>query len=342
MNITEVKGAGSDEFRQYIQRNPRTLVYAEPRFLALVGEHLEARCSWLVARRRGEIVGLLPFLEKDGPMGSAFNSLAYFGSNGGVIQASQDADSKLALINAFYNMAAAAQAASATIISNPLEGDSDFYDAHIAHDFCDERIGQITHLPSSEEDLIARFDDPRPRNIRRAIREGVTVARGASEALEFLFNTHAANMTAIGGLAKKRSFFDSIPAKMHAEDWTVFTASIEGKPVAALLLFYFNRTVEYFTPVIIESYRNTQALALVIHEAMCDAIRRGFTGWNWGGTWLSQGGVYDFKKRWGTSEYRYFYYTRVMNSELKTCNPAYLLEHYPGFYLLPFDRLPES
>lgn len=342
MNITEVKGAGSDEFRQYILRNPCTLVYAEPRFFGLVAEHLEARCSWLVARQRGEIVGLLPFLEKDGPLGPAFNSLAYYGSNGGVIQKNQDTDAKSALIDAFYNMAADVKAASATIISNPLEGDSDFYDAHAAHDFRDERIGQITHLPSSDEDLIARFEDPRPRNIRRAIKEGVTVARGATEALEFLFHTHAANMAAIGGLAKKRSFFDSIPAKMHADDWAVFTASLEGKPVAALLLLYFNRTVEYFTPVIIESHRNTQALALIIYEAMRDAVQRGFANWNWGGTWLSQGGVYDFKKRWGTSEYRYFYYTRVMNPDLKTCKPEYLLEHYPGFYLIPFDRLPES
>ena len=341
-NITTVMGAGGDEFRQYILRNSRTLVYSEPRFLELVAEHVGARCAWLVARRKGEIVGLLPFLEKDGPLGPVFNSLAYYGSNGGVIQVNQETGSKSALIDAFYTTAVDAKAASATIISNPLEGDSDFYDAHIEHDFRDERIGQITHLPSADEDLIARFEAPRPRNIRRAIRGGVTVTRGATEALEFLFNTHAANMAAIGGLAKKHSFFDAIPTKMQTGDWTVFTAMLDGKPIAALLLFYFNRTVEYFTPVIIESHRNTQALALVIYEAMCDAIQRGFTNWNWGGTWLSQGGVYDFKKRWGTSEYRYYYYTRVMNSELKTCKPSYLLEHYPSFYLVPFNRLTES
>lgn len=338
-NITTITGAGGDEFRQYILRNSRTLVYAEPRFLDLVAEHVGARCAWLVARRKGDIVGLLPFLQKDGPLGPAFNSLAYFGSNGGVIQAIQDTHSKSALINAFYNTAADAKAASATIISNPLEDDSDFYDAHLEHDFRDERIGQITHLPLLHEDLITRFEDPRPRNIRRAIKEGVTVARGATESLEFLYNTHAANMAAIGGLAKKRSFFDAIPTKMHTGDWSVFTAALDGKPIAALLLFYFNRTVEYFTPAIIESYRNTQALALVIYEAMRDAIKRGFTNWNWGGTWLSQGGVYDFKKRWGTSEYRYFYYTRIFNCELKNSTPSYLLEKYPGFYLVPFNRL---
>jgi hypothetical protein len=339
INISKTDGVGDGGIREYSLRNPRTLVYSEPRFLKLVSGQLGARCHWIVARREGLITGLLPFLVKEGPLGPSFNSLAYYGSNGGVIQAENDVASKVALVDSFYEMATDAKAVSATIIINPLEGDSEFYNSHVVHDFRDERIGQITHFPARAEDLLGSFDDPRPRNIRRAIKEGVTVVRGGLEALDFLYSTHVDNMTAIGGIAKKRAFFDAIPATMEADDWAVFTASLDGKPIAALLLFYFNRTVEYFTPVIVESHRNTQALALVIYEAMRDAMQRGFTNWNWGGTWLSQGGVYDFKKRWGTSEYQYFYYTRVINTELTSCEPAFLMEHYPGFFLIPFNRL---
>ncbi len=337
--VTTIAGAGGSEFREYVLRNPRTLGYAEPRFLGLVAEHLGARCSWLVARREGAITGVLPFLVKDGPLGPAFNSLAYYGSNGGVIQAEHDIDAKSALVDAFYSMAANAEAASATIITNPLEGDSEFYDAHAGQDCRDVRIGQITHFPARAENLLGSFENPRPRNIRRAIKEGVTVARGGAEALEFLYRTHVDNMTAIGGIPKKRTFFDAIPARMDAGDWAVFTASLSGEPIAGVLLFYFNKTVEYFTPVIMEKHRNTQALALTIYEAMLDAMARGFTNWNWGGTWLSQGGVYDFKKRWGTSEYRYYYYTRIYNRDLAASKPAFLLEHYPGFFLIPFNQL---
>lgn len=340
--VAIIKGSGGDEFRDYILQNPRTLIYSEPRFLHLLEQHLDAHCSWLVARRNGEIVGLLPFLEKDGPLGAVFNSLAFYGSNGGVIQNIQDAESKSSLIDAFYQNALDAKASSATIITNPLELDSDFYNSKIVYDYRDERIGQITHLPFSEQELISRFQNPRPRNIRRAIKEGVEVERGTTDALPFLYETHAANMSAIGGLAKERSFFDAIPISMHKDDWAVFTATVDGKPIAALLVFYYNRTVEYFTPVVVETYRSTQALALVIYEAMRDAIKRGFVNWNWGGTWLSQGGVYDFKKRWGTSEYRYYYYTRIFNPELKASSPAYILKNYPGFYLAPFNQLANS
>lgn len=339
INIDIIEGAGGEELRGYMLLNPSTLVYAEPRFLDLITHHLCANLIWMVARRNSKIVGFLVFIVKDGPLGPVFNSLPYFGSNGGVIQAEEDIASKTALIDAFYKMAINQGAVSATIITNPLENDAEFYESKVKYDFRDERIGQITHFPDRIEDLIKSFDDPRPRNIRRATNMGITVSRGGVEAIEFIYRTHVANMTAIGGTAKSSEFFNSIPDYMDDGDWAIFTAFLDGKPIAALLLFYFNCTVEYFTPVIIESHRNTQALALVIYTAMCDAMTKGFANWNWGGTWLSQGGVYDFKKRWGTSEYRYFYYTRVMSDKLILSESKFLVEHYPGFFLIPFREL---
>ena len=71
----------------------------------------------------------------------------------------------------------------------------------------------------------------------------------------------------------------------------VYIGSRDDQPIAALLVFYFNGTAEYFTPVIKSEHRNTQALALVIYEAMKDAVsQKGCKNWNWGGTWLNQGG----------------------------------------------------
>ena len=207
------------------------------------------------------------------------------------------------------------------------------------YDFRDERIGLITHLPKDKEELLSRFENPRPRNIRKAIKEGICISKGQSNSLEFLFNTHLANMNSIGGLAKKREFFDLIPIYMDSNDWMVFTASLNEKPVAALLIFYYNNTVEYFTPVVVETYRNTQALALLIYEAMRDAIDRGYSNWNWGGTWLSQGGVYNFKKKWSTREYAYYYYTKIFNDEIYEVKSNYLISNYYGFFTIPFKHL---
>ena len=342
LKIELTNGAGGVNELNYITKNPNTLVYSNPRFIRLVEDHLKAKSKWLTGRRGGNVVGMMPYIISEGVYGPVFNSLAYFGSNGGVIQHSNDVEAKASIIDTFFKEAAAAKAAAATVISNPLESDYKFYENAIDGYMVDKRIGQITHLPpiEDEEGLIRHFQDPRPRNIRRAIREGVVVVKQRDEdAISFLYETHLSNMTAIGGLPKSKSFFTSIPEHMNEDEWAIFVANREGKPIAALLVFYFNNTVEYFTPVILEKYRNTQALALIIYIAMKDAIHHGYKNWNWGGTWLSQGGVYNFKKRWGTSEYNYFYYTKLYNEEILNCTPSVLLQNYPGFFVVPYKYL---
>jgi hypothetical protein len=333
---------GGQDIHDYLLRNEKSLLYANPRFIGLVAEHLFAQSVWLLARRNGELVGVLPYLIKAGPLGAVFNSLAYFGSNGGVIQHNIDDEAKSALVDTFYSQALINKACSATLITNPLEQDAQFYNDAIDYDHRDERIGQITHFGNvgSEDDLLKLFEDPRPRNIRRAIKEGVTIEKSQShEAVDFLFRTHEQNIHAIGGLSKDKAFFDEISKHMQNHEWAIFTAYLNGKPVAALLLFYFNRTVEYFTPATVEIYRGCQPLSLAIYRAMLDAVEHGFVNWNWGGTWLSQGGVYDFKKRWGTRDYPYFYYTKIFNSDVTQQSTQFLLEHYKGFFVIPFCRL---
>lgn len=326
----------------YARRNPNSLLYVSQRYIDLTAGHLDARPSWLVARRGADVVGYLPFMTKEGPLGPVVNSMAYYGSNGSVVQAECDDQAKAALIERFYDDAAQDGACSATLITNPLEHDAEFYEGHCRATYRDERIGQITQLPSADakDTLMSLFSNPRPRNIRRAMKEGIQVeARQDDAALDFLFKTHVVNMEAIGGLSKSWSFFADTKAKMAPEDWTIYVATLDGEPISALLLFYFNKTVEYFTPVTVERFRNAQPLALIVHDAMLDAIDAGFAYWNWGGTWKSQGGVYDYKKRWGTTDHPYFYYVRLLNEAVLQQAPDALLEQYPGFYVLPFGEL---
>lgn len=324
LTVEERPGPGGDEELGYVLRSPASLFYANPRFIGLVARHLEARAGWLVARRHGRLAGLLPFVAKTGPLGEVRNSLAYYGSHGGVIQAAPDEEAKLALVRAFYS----APACSATIVANPLEADDEFYRLHSGYTDRDERISQVSHLPT------ARLQDPRPRNLRHARKLGVQVEETRS--LDFLVVWHEENLRALGGRPKARTFFEAVERELEPGDWRVFQARWEGRPVAALLLFYFNRTVEYYTPVLVPEHRSTQALSLVIWEAMEEARSAGYELWNWGGTWLSQRGVYDFKRRWGARESRYGYYTKVSDESLRKRAPEYLLEHYRGLYVIPF------
>jgi hypothetical protein len=158
--------------------------------------------------------------------------------------------------------------------------------------------------------------------------------------LDFLIDTHRENVGKLGGIYKDKNFFEIVIDNfLPGKEYKLFVAYLDGRPIAALLLFYFNKTVEYFTPVIKEEYRSLQPLSKLIYEGMKDALKDGYKHWNWGGTWKAQEGVYRFKKRWGTSDYPYFYYTKIYDKGLLDLSKEELLSEYPHFFVLPFDKL---
>ena len=72
---------------------------------------------------------------------------------------------------------------------------------------------------------------------------------------------------------------------------------------------------------------------------MTDAAARGFTRWNWGGTWLTQEGVYRFKKKWGARERRYHYYVTINDRTFLQRSAADLSAGYPWYYTVPYGSL---
>ena len=99
--------------------------------------------------------------------------------------------------------------------------------------------------------------------IRKAMKLGVVVReeRG-SEAFRFLIETHQENMRDIGGQPKANRFFELIQEMwVCGSDYRVYTAWQGESRVAALLVLYFNRVVEYCTPVIKKEFRDLQGLS---------------------------------------------------------------------------------
>jgi hypothetical protein len=73
---------------------------------------------------------------------------------------------------------------------------------------------------------------------------------------------------------------------------------------------------------------------------MQEAVRRGCTIWNWGGTWVSQLGVYRFKSRWNTTDARYRYFIKEYQPDaFRDRQRGELLDAYPFFYAIPFHLL---
>lgn len=349
--LTEDVVAAYDEFLNSVGS---ALLYASSAYRDFLKRILtESQDFYFVAREGGIIVGALPsFIKYNSAYGNVLNSLPFYGSNGGVIvspEASDVGGVKKALLNAFHALAVDESVVASTLISNPLDEDQAFYDEHAQHTLLDERIGQLSPLPNGWSDaseletaLLTMLHGKTRNSISKAQRSDVTVRHsGAPQDMTALATLHRENIEAVGGLAKPYDVFAAIRETFTYDvDYRVYVAEKDNMMIGAVLVFFYNRTAEYYTPATTASHRVYQPMSLMIYEAMQEATRRGCRYWNWGGTWLTQDGVYQFKSRWGTQDLRYYYYVREYGgASLRRLPLKEILSEYPYFYVLPFRVL---
>jgi lipid II:glycine glycyltransferase (peptidoglycan interpeptide bridge formation enzyme) len=209
-----------------------------------------------------------------------------------------------------------------------------------AHDWVDQRIGQLSDLPEGGRDaVLAAVSSEARANVSKARRRGVS-AEIDNDAFDVLQHIHAANMEAIGGVPKASEFFAALRGRLRAgSDYDLWVARRAGLVTAALLVLRFNGVAEYFCSgtYLDEKVHNPHAALLA--AALGHESELGTRTWNWGGTWLSQHSVYRFKRKWGAREARYRYFTTVNDRELLATTPERLLERFPRFYVAPFGAL---
>jgi hypothetical protein len=340
IRIETLRLDGQDRYERYLLRRPDSLFYSSSKYKNFLKSLLACEEEYLLAVDGREVCGILPLLYMYAGTRRLYNSLPYYGSNGGVLADSPEASQ--ALIGAYNEIAHAQSTLGATIVSNPF-ADQDH--KGVVHNFTDTRIAQFTCLSQANDartDLLQRLESSARRNIRKAVTEGVTVEKDAAQ-IDWLRRTHQDNMRSIGGIPKSDAFFQEVPRNFSiGDDYDIYTAKLGSETVAALLLFYYNRTVEYFTPAISSEHRSIQPLSAIVMEAMVDAAERGFRWWNWGGTWVTQDGVYRFKRKWGAQERRYTYFTQLNDQDMLNWLPNTIVSSFPGFFVAPFSVLRNS
>ena len=348
MKIEVLNSEYEESYEKFLLKNFGTLFFVSNKYRKFLKEFLQSEDLYFLAiNDNGEIVGALPsFLKRNKKYGNVINSLPFYGSNGAVVEFNGNTEVKKNLLEKFYQNARADNCISSTIITSPLDNNVEFYENNCPKGLIDKRIGQIVDLSlikkNPAEELMDIFHSKTRNMIRKAEKSELKISVDNSEAAwDFLIKTHIASIKALNGIPKPERFFKLIPKYFESgKDYKIWIAlNKDETPIAALLCFYFNKTVEYFTPVVVEEYRSIQPLSLLVYQAMIDAVKQGYYWWNFGGTWLTQDGVYHFKKRWGTEDKYYYYLTNLFNENILKLPKEELLKEYPYFYVVPFNQL---
>lgn len=334
----------------YAMRHTRSLFNCSIQFRRFLLNLLGPHCVpfYLVAKDAGLIVGILPAFVCKGVAGPVLNSMPWFGSNPGVLA---DYDQiKEQLLKAFMDIAEWTKCISATFISPPYE-QTDFYDRFFEGygiqgiQTGDSRVSAITTFPEYKDDVqfyeaLMKQIHPKTRNqVRVAMRSCTVWENTSSDEIKWLKDMHRQNMEQIGGPVKDREFDIITSTFEHEKEFKFYYATDpDDNIMAALLLKYFNQTVDYMTPAVDPKYRGRNPMHALICQAMMDAAEKGFKYWNWGGTTIpGQEGVLHFKSRFGADLNMYKYYTHVFKPISAT--KEFLAENYPYFYVLPYNQI---
>ena len=344
MKTVELSKPFVDKYSSFIERTEKTSIFYSDKYRILLKTFMRQEDHYILSvNQKEEILGVLPaFIFKNERYGNILNSMPFYGSNGGILEFAGNTEVKRELVSAFERLAKDTNCAASTIVSSLFDEGDGFYRDAAGYDYKDDRIGQVTELTRGQnmENLMGTFHHKTRNMIRKALKNNVAVSLdNSASAFRFLVDTHKENMATIGGLAKEEVFFECVRSVLKSgEDYNIYTAYLDKRPVAALLLLYFNKTVEYFTPVIKAGFKDMQPLSLLIFEAMKDAVDRGYKYWNWGGTWLTQEGLYRFKKRWSAQNRPYYYFTKIYDDKILRLSKEEVLREYPYFYVYPFDK----
>jgi hypothetical protein len=331
----------------FLHRNDNALIHYSGAYMRFLSRAIpKAELQYFSAFDGDRLIGVVPFARLNDPkLGTAINSLPFFGSHGGVLVDNDLPDGGSGVLNSLYESFLAESqscgAATVTVIENSFSPLSNSAISRLNIDVVDDRIGQITSLPAggdTEEKLFASFHVKTRNAIRKGQKSGQIIELCENvENLAWLQCVHEQSIRSLGGVPKTLEIFESLIAEFPlGTSSRLYVGRIDGEPVSGLLLLLYQDMVEYFTPVVVEEHRDKQVLSGLIFRAMTELAKEGYRVWNWGGTWRSQEGVYRFKSRWGAAERPYRYFNRLTDSNFKSHSREVLTQAFPFFYLFKY------
>lgn len=309
-----------------------------------------SRDFYLGAFEDEKLVAALPLFRAEGPLGAVYNSLPFFGSHGGLVFADDCHNEEAAsqIKDRLIFQLQAENALACTVIEPLFSASPSKFDSP---DWMksQERLGQFNLFQQAEippfqpGDLLTKLPPKRRWDVRKAKKNGFAVTHGGGDQeFSILEALHLESMERVGGIPKNPSFFNGLRETFeYDQDYRIYLAELQGEVVSALLVLFFKDTVEYFLPATKSASLSLQPMSLLIFTAMQDAVvEKNSTIWNWGGTWQTQLGVYEFKRGWGASELKYSYWTFVnRESEITLHSKENYIEWYPNFFVYPFQEL---
>ena len=92
MHIELLTKDNEQKYESFLLSQKTSMFYHSVKYKNFLEDILSCDSHYLLAMEANKIVGALPLMIKDGPLGKVVNSLPYYGSHGGILGDSVNSD----------------------------------------------------------------------------------------------------------------------------------------------------------------------------------------------------------------------------------------------------------
>jgi FemAB-related protein (PEP-CTERM system-associated) len=299
VSVREFRSSDAARWDAFVEGCASATFFHRSAWRTILEDEFRHRTHYLIAERGGAVVGVLPLAEvKSRLFGHSLVSLP-FAVYGG--PAGDDAEAIDALVDAAEALGRGLGVAHIELRNaRPLRDDWPRSDLYVTY--------RKALLPDVEANLLAV-----PRKQRAMVRKGAK--NGLASAIDpdarRFFALYADNMHRHGTPPFSRRYFERLLATFHDDCEVLTIVDAGGRPVSAVLSFYFrDEVLPYYAGDSVEA-RDLAANDFKYWELMRRACERGLRVFDYGRSKRGTGS-FDFKKNWGFEatplayEYRLF------------------------------------
>ncbi|UCF68094.1 MAG: FemAB family PEP-CTERM system-associated protein [Acidobacteriota bacterium] len=287
----DVRVAGANEHRrwdEYVSRFGGDARYHRWKWKEIFARAFRLRTHYLLAERGGSVCGALPLVRQANLLTGVFWTSLPFVNYGGIL--ADDDHAAAALRDEAKRLVGETRAAYAELRSIPA---------------CDQplpasnrKIRAVLDLPCDPDQLWKSFRAKLRSQIRRPMKEGITISVGRDELLEDFYRIVSLKWRQFGSPIYRKRAFETIATTLP-EETTILRAELDGKPIGACWLYRFQDSSEIIWAATLRQYDRLSANMLLYWEALKISIEQGCRRFDFGRS-TRDCGTHRFKAQWNT------------------------------------------
>ena len=328
----------SDFLDHLCRDSPSVLGYHYPFYRDMLVKLQVGKPLYLGVRSNGSLLGILPVFSRQSDIGVVYNSLPFFGPNGGVLCHGGPSRQEIhqALLANLLDRVRREKALSCSLYTPFLFGEFRWYE-HFQPDACVHRTTLYTDLTNVDWNSGIKYDLRRARRLGVEISSEVTPGRLAA-----FYDIYWKTCLDRGIPVKPRASLEFLAGPELLDQRTrIYFALSRDEVIAGLLVVFSRATASYYIPCTRDDFRTLQPGTLLVDRAVSDMRSSGLRFWNWEASPDRESGVYSYKKKWNSieSSYRVYIWCPCGTEALKGIGKDRFRTSFPAFYVYPYDQL---